>query len=292
MIRPCPSECCKNQNPLSALVRKYGSYVRKSDRKTIQRFHCLRCKTHFSSATASRAYGQKKRHLNHSIYLLFCHHLTQRDISRLLKIHLVTVARKLKFLGLRSMELNAKYLKTLPEAELQNIQFDDLITFEHSKLKQVSVSLIVSHRSRKILGVRASQIPTSGPNSEFAKRKYGIRINDHPKTLRGLFIDLKGIIPETAHFDSDSHRDYTPIVREVFPRARHEHHKSERAIIAGQGEMKKVQFDPLFSVNHTCAMLRARISRLIRRTWATTKKIEALNWHLQVYAHFHNNQLT
>jgi transposase-like protein len=292
MIRPCPSETCKNNDDPSSCVRKYGVFVRKSDRKTVQRFHCSVCGTHFSSATFSPAFAQKKRHLNPTVEKLLSIHVTQRSISRFLGIHLTTVSRKLTFLGIQAEKWNKKYVLSLPTHELQSIQFDDLISFEHSKLKQLSIPLIVTKSSRKILAVKACQIPTSGTNAELARKKYGFRPNEHPQTLRSMFESLRGLIPENASFNSDSHKDYIPIVSKVFPYARHNHYKSELATIAGQGEMKAVVFDPLFSVNHTCAMLRANISRLTRRTWATTKKIGSLNWHLQIYAKYHNLELT
>jgi len=40
--------------------------------------------------------------------------------------------------------------------------------------------------------------------------------------------------------------------------ATHRTVKGRRGSIAGQGELKKIGFDPLFSLNHTCAMLRAK----------------------------------
>ena len=61
--------------------------------------------------------------------------------------------------------------------------------------------------------------------------------------------------------------------------------------MTGQGELKKLRFDPLFALNHTCAMLRANINRLFRRTWCTTKKKECLEDHLAVYMDFHNRVL-
>jgi hypothetical protein len=36
----------------------------------------------------------------------------------------------------------------------------------------------------------------------------------------------------------------------------------------GNGELKKIGFDPLFSFNHTAAMLRDSVSRLVRQTSA------------------------
>lgn len=292
MIRPCPSESCKDSIDPASHVRKFGSFVRKSDRKIIQRFHCSRCGKHFSSASFSPAFAQKKRHLNPLIEKLLSLHVTQRSVARFLNIHRVTVARKLKFLGIQARQWNENYIISLPKEEVGEIQLDDLISFEHSKLKQVSIPLVVSKKSRKILAIQACRIPTSGPNAEIARKKYGFRPNEHPKALRRILESLKGVVPECARFDSDSHTDYSVLIEKVYPLSKHTHYKSEPATIAGQGEMKAVAFDPLFSVNHTCAMLRAHISRLTRRTWATTKKIEALNWHLQIYTKYHNYTLT
>ena len=55
---------------------------------------------------------------------------------------------------------------------------------------------------------------------------------------------------------------------------------------------KKDFFDPIFSINHTFAMMRANISRLIRKTWNTTKNVESLINHLHIYVWMHNTQRT
>ncbi|MGZ3656152.1 MAG: hypothetical protein ACXWR1_04035, partial [Bdellovibrionota bacterium] len=57
------------------------------------------------------------------------------------------------------------------------------------------------------------------------------------------------------------------------------------------GELKEGRYDPLFSINHTCAMFRANVNRLIRKTWCTTKSQERLRSHLILYANAHNNRL-
>ena len=69
-------------------------------------------------------------------------------------------------------------------------------------------------------------------------------------------------------------------------------YKGEKSRSYGQGELKKTKNDPLFSINHTFAMLRANINRLIRRSWCSTKKIQGLTDHLAIYAWVHNSQLT
>jgi hypothetical protein len=81
------------------------------------------------------------------------------------------------------------------------------------------------------------------------------------------------------------------VVREFFPDADYKQYKGEKAMIAGLGELKKNGRDPLFAINHTCAMLRANINRLFRRTWCTTKKPKRLEDHLAIYIAFHNSVL-
>jgi len=70
----------------------------------------------------------------------------------------------------------------------------------------------------------------------------------------------------------------------------HDRYESRRACVAGQGEMKEGGNDPLFCINHQLAMLRARISRLVRRSWTTTKKIECLEAHLALMVEYYNRK--
>jgi hypothetical protein len=55
--------------------------------------------------------------------------------------------------------------------------------------------------------------------------------------------------------------------------------------------LKKIGRDPLFAVNHTAAMIRDHVSRLVRKTWCTTKKRARLRGHLLLYAVWHNKMI-
>ncbi len=46
--------------------------------------------------------------------------------------------------------------------------------------------------------------------------------------------------------------------------------------------------NPLFPINHTLAMMRDGISRLVRRTWAASKLRERLEWHAWIWATWRN----
>ena len=124
-----------------------------------------------------------------------------------------------------------------------------------------------------------------------SKRKYGKRPNEHKAGLSKLFFKIKNVINKKAIIKSDEHQNYPEFVRHFFPDSTYQRYKGSRGAIVGQGELKKIKRDPLFMINHTCAMLRANINRLFRRTWCTTKDPNMLQKHLNIYIDFHNTVL-
>ena len=98
--------------------------------------------------------------------------------------------------------------------------------------------------------------------------------------------NIISVVSLTALIESDEHQLYANVVERFFPEAEFRQYKGARSSIAGQGELKKNYFDPLFKINHTCAMLRANINRLFRRTWCTTKRPDMLKNHLDIYIYF------
>jgi hypothetical protein len=99
------------------------------------------------------------------------------------------------------------------------------------------------------------------------------------------------VVPQ-VRLVSDLCPRYPVPVKQELPLAQHTAVLSRRGCVAGQGELKKIGFDPLFSLNHTCAMFRANVNRLFRRTWCTTKKRDRLDDHLALYVQMHNERLT
>jgi transposase-like protein len=280
---------CPNPNCISPQLQKNGFYFRSSDSKSIQKWKCLRCKRGFSSATFERAYRHHKRRINSEVGQLLSSGMSLRRIALFLNVHRITVARKLAFLAQEAEERHARRLESMPK--VRQVQFDDLITVEHTKCKPLAVSLAVEEGTRLILGFTVSRIPASGLLAAFAKKKYGPRPNQRPKGLRSLLSSLKGVADPSVAFRSDEDPLYPVALKACFPDAIHYRHPGGRGCITGQGELKKLRFDPLFSLNHTCAMLRANINRLFRKTWCTTKKKEGLERHLAVYMDFHNTRL-
>ena len=286
MKRICPSLNCA----ASEHVILDGSFRRIDDSKIIQRYRCRGCGLRFSSATLSDFYRQKRRRINAPLVKLLSSGMSLRRSAIFLKVNHKTVARKLPILAKRCRERNKAGLSQL-KGRIFNIQIDDLITKENSKLKPLSVSIAVDEDRRRILAVEVSKIPAFGHLSQMALKKYGKREDEHFAGLTKLFQRLTPIVSPEVVIKSDEHQRYPGFVSAYLPRAKHLTFKSERACVAGQGELKKVAFDPLFIVNHTCALLRANVNRLIRKTWCTTKHPDRLRDHLDMFIYFYNEVL-
>jgi transposase-like protein len=301
MTYECPrflragSDFPSSPGPCLGRAVRAGSFWRASDSRWIQRFVCLRCKRGFSSATRSVAFAQKRRRLNAEIERLYCSGVSQRRLSLLVRANRKTVVRKIRFLASRARVEQAHFLReAYPQgSRLQAVQFDDLETSEHTKCKPLSVALAVDPKTRKILSFQLSPMPAKGLLAKTAFEKYGPRRDERPRGWTRLFQELQGLVaPQNVVLLSDENPHYPRFLRRVLPAARHERVRSRRACVAGQGELKKIGWDPLFALNHTCAMMRANMNRLFRRTWCTTKNRQGLLDHLAIYASFHNRCLT
>lgn len=287
-MTPACNKCLSNDGIRPKIIRR-GFYYRASDSRYVQRFRCQGCYSEFSHATNHPCARQKKRHQNETIRRLLASGMTQRRIAIVLKLNRKTVVRKFLFLGMQSRERWMVQNRAKPKA--RTVEFDDLETFEHTKCKPLSVTLLVEHGSRRILGLRVSSMPSRGPLAERSRQKYGPRVDERRAARRELFGEIQELVHEDVVVKSDQNPHYPLDVKTFFPSATHERHKGRRGAITGQGELKRIGFDPLFSLNHTCAMLRANINRLFRRTWSTTKIAARLELHLYLYAHYHNETL-
>lgn len=182
---------------------------------------------------------------------------------------------------------------TTQQVSFANVQFDELETFEHSKCKPLSVAMAVDKDSRMILGFDVSQMPCKGRLAEKSRQKYGTRRDRRHIGLRSMFEQITPLLPQGVNMLSDMNPMYDSLVNRMLGKvAKMSFSYSQvpggRGCSTGQGELKKQQYDPLFSLNHTFAMMRYSVNRLVRRTWCTTKKASNLRHHLQIYAYYHN----
>jgi hypothetical protein len=227
--------------------------------------------------------------MNGEVFRFLTSGISQNRLALNLKLNRKTIVRKFLFLGGLAQMLFQEINAQLPQTK--EMEFDDLETFEHTKCKPLSVTLAVEFRTRRILGFQVSQMPAKGLLAAISRKKYGLRPDHRGAGREKLFTQIKDLLAPNAKIKSDKNPHYPKAVEKHFPDCTHQTFKGRRACVTGQGELKRGGFDPLFSLNHTCAKMRADLNRLIRKTWCTTKKPERLELHIALFTLRHNLQI-
>lgn len=279
----CPNKCSQE------FIVKNGFYKRPSDQLKIQRYQCKKCHKTFSNQTHSFNYRLRKRRINQMVFRLLAKGVSERGSAQILSVKPQTIARRVRLFGRTA----AKHLKQQQDKvdRIESIVFDEMESFEHTKLKPLTIPIAVEQRSRKILALDVGEIAAKGHLAVISRKKYGRRRCQRKLVLHSLFGQIHKIASSHACFTSDESTHYPKLLRLYFPHSKHITFKGSGATIAGQGEMKKGGFDPLFCFNQTAAMIRDNVKRMTRRTWCTTKKVAHLKDFLHLYAFYHNQRI-
>jgi transposase-like protein len=283
----CPNKICSHYKKI-LFVQANGKYFRKNDSKWVKRYKCNSCGKRFSAATFSLAFGQNKRRINDKVFNLLASGVSLRRCAILLKVNRKTIHRKLIYLAAKARIDHQNFLKKIKLNKTEHMQFDDLITTEHTKLKPLSVSTAVDAKRRYILDAQVSSIPSFGHLAKISRAKYGYRENSHNLGLNKLMNNIKDLVSAKAIIRSDKHKAYPGVIKKYFPNSDYQTFEGGRSCVVGQGELKKLSNDPLWAINHTYAVLRANINRLIRKTWCTTKDPDRLKDHLDLFISWYN----
>lgn len=285
----CPHPLCIKQASLPYAVVRRGHFRRKTDAATIQRYLCRNCHRGFSVATLDPCYRQHKRTINPLLRALLCGKFSQRRAAFVLNLDPGTVASRLRFFGMEGR----KHLCSLRETMrgLTHGMFDEMQSSEHTKCKPIAIPMVTSPKNRLILAVGVASMPAQHPLVQISLKKYGPRPDNRAEAIVKIFEDVKPMFTKNAVLTTDMAPRYPQPIAMVLPHILHDAHKSRRARRSGQGELKKIGYDPLFNFNHTAAMVRDGVGSLVRQTWGNTKVMARLEDRLAMYAHYHNTVL-
>ena len=277
----CPHPDCKYHFLEGGNFIKKSFYKVKRLNQYIRRFQCCNCKRTFSSRTLKSDYRHKKMDLNAKLQKLLTEGNSIRASSRILGMTYKNTFNK--FLWLMR---EAKKKKEIQKYYIQTLYFDEMETIHHTKCKPLSIALAVNEKYQ-ILGMQVAEMPAKGRLAEFSVRKYGPRQDDREKALESLFEQVKaGALSMPALIKSDQKSSYQKFVERYFPRVVYETHsraEKERHREKLHERLHKRKYDPMFVLNQRCAKLRSDIRRLTRRSWCTTKRLENLQGHLDIY---------
>ena len=281
-VRPqhCPDPSCQHhQNAPADFFVHRGSYKTKHDRQVVPRYQCKSCRKTFSSRRFSPTYRQHKPQVNQTLGNLLSSGVTQRRAAIVLGINKVTVARKFAWLADRARQAHVAALAS-GKNKTSYVQMDEMETIEHSRLKPLSIALAVRAKTGTIIGAKVATMNCHGKLAPLAQAVYGLRFDTRPMACRDVLTQIQSVAKPRITVATDGKATYAGLIHRVMPHAIHRPFISR---VKARGAP-----DPLFRLNHTCAKLRADISRLARRTWSASKCLRGMQDHLDLYIAFNN----
>ncbi len=289
----CPFRgCLSHADSAGFRFRRAGSYRRGCDQRQVARFVCRTCQRRFSSQTFRLDYRLRKPQVDGWILRCFVSKVTHRQTARILKIDRKTVQRRLLRFGPALFDLHRGHLDraTRSGGLRGSFSLDELETFEgNRRLCPVSVPVLIERRTFFVVWAETAQMAARGrlgareqEKKRERERMFGVRRSGAREAIGRCLDALRTAhAPGLVEVVTDQKGLYRAEIRRRFQGriGAHVTESSKRA---------RNRSNPLFAINHTFAMLRDHVSRLVRRSWGASKKREALKRHLWIWAAWRN----
>ena len=253
---------------------KKGWLKNKKENKKIRQYQCKSCKARFSVNSMKDTKWQKKPKLNNKIMTLYCEGNTLRGIARILEINYNTVVEKWRFMAGKA---KIKHLTTLKHCEIitKYIQFDQMETYEHTKKKPLGIALSIRPKTGQILSAQVCRIPIRALTVSKTESVLYNKKTNRREAFYKMLSDTKHCLDKGySVLSCDGEPQAVSIAKLMCPDSLIETHVNDYA--------------GMWRLNHTCAKLRHHISRLKRKTWATTKSKDYLQMHLDLFIAYQN----
>lgn len=290
----CPNPECKcHAAPEGKWYVKTGYFKTRWNHQPVPRYKCKMCGKTFSSHTFRDTYRQHRPDLNELVFNFYASNSSQNRLARNLNCDRKTVVRKVRWLAAKARRVHQAKLDS-GEIKIAEAQFDEMETFEHTRKKPLSISLAVEvqefkdkktnkmqYRSGRIIDAKVASMPCGGHLAALSREKYGMREDGRAAAARSVLGSLlKASMDGELHVGIDGKTSYPNLFESVLPKASVE--------VISREKNKGSEYDPMFSLNHTCARIRHDLSRMARKSWVTTKNIRGLQDHLDLYVAYWN----
>jgi len=272
------------------MLTKKGYFTTRWNNQKVARYLCKACGKNFSTHTGTVTFGQHKPYLNEQIFKWYSSSTTQRRMARVLGTTRRTIVRKFRFMAALSRVEKEKWL-ALTDFRTSHVQFDEMESFEHTRLKPLSIALAVCAKTGRVLDAQVASMPSKGKLAAVARAKYGPRPDTRGAAREKVLQTVSRVALPELLVVTDSHRAYPALVEKYLPHAHLRQVKSRVGKKRFTPGKRANRDDALFTLNHTSAKIRHDLSRMARRVWVTTKKAERLQAHLDLYISFHNRFL-
>ena len=214
-----------------------------------------------------------------------------RQAARITGLSRTTVARRMAALGRHCEQFHRAVLEKSSDGLHGSFLMDELETFETDRLvRPVTVPVLVQRTSHLVVHVTVGQLASRGRLDIYrqlrrtrderlsGKRRCQSRVAVR-ETLQGLASALGP--DQSLNLTTDRKSSYRPLVGSLFASRFGSHARVS-------SRQRRDRSNPLFPINHTLAMMRDGISRLVRRSWAASKLRERLREHLWLWVCYRN----
>lgn len=286
----CPHKGCPSSRKEGSFrCHRAGSYTRACDGRTVERFRCGTCQLTFSVQTFRLDYRHRRPELDQPVFEDLVSKVSHRQSARILGTTRRTVERRVRRFGAHG---RAFHELMLAGKRLQgSFSLDEAETFERDRrLEPVTLPVLIEKPSRFFVHVDSAPLPARKPSSAaLEQRKLELEKVEGPRkcgsraAVKRCFEVLREHTGAEGKLliSTDLKATYPAILKEVFGARKVEHDKTS-------SKHKRDRKNPLFAINHTLAMLRDGVSRLVRRTWCHAKLRERLESHLWIYVAWRN----
>ena len=290
----CPRTACSSRQADGPAFRFNfrGRFRRACDGRVVRRFHCRSCRRSFSVQTFRVDYRLQRPHLTWPVFDAFVSKVTQRQTARTLACNRKTVRRRLMLLSLHSREFQTAVLeRARVQGRLRGrFQLDELETFERDRrLQPVTMPVLIHEGSRFLLHIEAAALPARGglrkrdlERKQRLEAKQGVRRSGSREAVKRCFEVLARAHAPGAQavIVTDQKSSYSRVLAETMTgNFVHERHS---------GKAPRRISNPLWPINHTLAMLRDGLSRLVQRTWGASKERAWLAQHAWIWIAYRN----
>jgi len=280
----CPSRC----GSAAFSYRLRGFFRRRCDQRIVQRFRCHACAHDFSEQTFHLDYRLKRPQLLLIFFKDRVSKVTHRQSARIHGCSRSTEERHFRRLCLHCEAFHAARLREIAARGGRGRVFllDELETYEQNRLKKpLTVPILMARRSLFLIDARVGTLPArrrrarrdAGGPGDIEERK-----SQSTEVVQAALERLREVSPKDRPLvvRTDRKRSYARLLRQIFGKRCIHRRTSSR--------LERNTRNPLFRVNHTLAMLRDGLSKLVRETWATTKLRRWLEGQLAIWICFRN----
>ena len=287
----CPNPACSSHSAGNFHYQRKGQYRRKCDGRLIPRFLCGSCGRQFSSQTFRFTFRYRRPNLRLQLFQLLNAKVTMRQAARILGCSRDTVNRLHRKMGRTCREYHQIYLEENRGKVHGTFQLDELETFEtHRLVRPVTVPVLIERKSYFVFYTEAAPMGPRGRLHPAAKKckdadevLFGKRRSGSREAVKRTLQLLRQLLPvdQCLNLQTDRKATYRSLARQIFPDCLGSH-------VRESSRRRRDYRNVLFPINHTLAMMRDGISRLVRRSWGASKLRERLEDHMAIWMAYRN----